>query len=122
MELPEHLCAGMLERLHEERVRMRQHQHEKVNLAQHPALAHQRLPHIHLRRARIVEQRHEHLPLQPPQLAHLLPHLGVAPAVALLHQPLEDALRSMALLLRHRAVLGQDLRDALHIRPQLERR
>ena len=69
-----------------------------------------------------MAQRHEHLPTHPPQLRHLLANLGVAALVAFLHQPLEDPLRRVPLLLRKRLVRFEDLDDPLHERPYLRLR
>ena len=111
MSLKERLRAFALEGHHEKRVAIRQRHDEERHLAQLPVHLHQRIPEIHLRFARRVRQRHEHLPVLLLHLPHRVLHRRVAAHVAFLPQALKNALRRVPLLRRHRLVLFEDLPD-----------
>jgi hypothetical protein len=122
VELPERLRARPLKRLHEERVRPGKRQHKEEPLPELPLLLHQALTHIHLGLARVMLQRNEDFLASLLQLPDLQPYLCIPARVTLLSQPLEDPLRRVPLLLRHRPVRVQHRLDPTHVRPDLRLR
>src|SRR5436309_15117215 len=75
---------------------------------------------ISLRVSRRMNQRHKHLLVPEPRLAHVILHHGIAAAESVLSlQPVPDALGSVPLLLGLRPVVHQDLVDDPQPRPQL---
>ena len=84
----------------------------KMGQPVHPAGDHQGLAEVALGMARRMRQRHEHLP----RLAAMLPHIVLddgVPAVepVLVPEPLEDALRRVALLPGNAMIIFQDAVD-----------
>ena len=87
--------------LHETGVAVRQVHRKEVDLALDPGDLRQRLAKIHLRMARIVPQRHEHLAMPQPPRQHVVLNDGDPARVAVLvAKPFEDPLRGMPLLPR----------------------
>ena len=98
--------------LHKAGIAVRQVHRKEVDLAFHPGDLRQRLAKIHLRVARIVPQRHEHLAMpQPPRQHVVLYDRDPAGVAVLVAKPLEDPLRGMPLLLRSSFIRRQDLVD-----------
>ena len=98
--------------LHETGVAVRQVHRKEVDLALHPGDLRQRLAKIHLRMARIVPQRHEHLAMPQPPRQHVVLNDGDPAGVAVLvAKPFEDPLRGMPLLLRSSFIRRQDRVD-----------
>jgi len=97
---------------HEAIIGVRQIEALKVCLLLDPPDPHQRLAKIGLRLARRVYQRHEHLFVSEPRLAHVILHDRIAAAEALLSlQPVPNPLRCVPLLFRLRLIVQQDLID-----------
>ena len=95
-------------------------QDEVVGLLLHPADDHQGLAEVALGMAWRLGERHEHLPRPAAVLPHIVLDRGVSTAKpVLVPQPLEDALRGVALLLGDVVILLQDLADDSGIGLQL---
>jgi hypothetical protein len=80
---------------------------------------HQRITKIHPRLSHPMNQRYEHLLLHPQLLPHRFLHLGISPLVAHLLDALLDPLGRVALFLRQRFVLFDDLSDLLQVEANL---
>ena len=118
-------CFGGLRRigLHETGIAVRQIHRKKVDLALDPCDLRQRLAKIHLRMARIVPQRNEHLAMSQPSRQHVVLNDGDPARVAVLvAKPVEDPLRGMPLLSRPTFIRRQDPVDDPSIRIQLRTR
>jgi hypothetical protein len=94
-----------------------------VQLAHHPADLTERLAEVHLRMARRVCQRHEHLPRPPLLLTDIVGDNGDAAGEAvLITQPLENPLRRVPLLPDPSLILFENLVDDRDERIQLRPR
>src|SRR4029453_1347819 len=86
--------------------------HKQMSLLPPPADHRHRFAKIRLAMARRMPQRHEYLaPLLPPHPHVILDRRVPAPVAVLVTQPLEDPLRRMPLLGRHRGIVVQNLID-----------
>jgi hypothetical protein len=119
---PERLGALAVERHHEQGVGVWQRHHEERHLPKHPRHVRQRVAEVHLRLARRVHQRHEHLAPALPQLPHRVLHGRVAALKSLRLKHLPDPLGRVTLLPRHLFVGLQDRLDLVQVRTDLARR
>ena len=107
-------------RRHEAVIRVGQVHHQVVRLPLHAGNHYQGLAEVHLRLARGMRQRNEHLPSTQRRRAHVVLHDRVAaPEPVLFPKPVEDPLRRMPLLDGSLPVVFQDGVDDAHPRPQL---
>ena len=105
---------------HEAVVGMRQIEALEVRLLLDACNHHQRFAEIGLCISRRMRQRHEHLLVLQPRLAHVILHHRVAASKGVLGlQPVPDPLGRVALLLRLRLVIHQNLIDDSQPWPQL---
>ena len=120
MSLPEGLGALPFKGCHEHRVAVWQGHHEEGNLAQLPVDPGQRMTKIHLRFARHMLQRQEHLLPGLTQAPDGVLHRRVAAFVVLLvAEPFPDPLGGMPLLSGHLTIFDQPLLDPFFKRPDL---
>ena len=108
------------ERCHEAVIRVGQVHYQVVRLPLHAGNHDQGFAEVHLRFARCVDQRHEHLPSTQRRRAHVVFDDRVAAAEPVLFpKPVEDPLGRMPLLDRSLPVVFQDGVDDAQPRPQL---